>query len=115
MRPVLAYLRSLNPRLPRAVWLLQAGGLANMFGNGAVVPFLVIYLHNVRGISLGLAGSVAAVNGLAALVSGPLAGALADRLGARTTLVGALLVMTGAFALFPLIHEAWHAFLLNAV
>ena len=44
MRPVAAYLRSLNPQLPRAVWLLQAGGLANMFGNGVVVPFLIIDL-----------------------------------------------------------------------
>jgi MFS family permease len=109
------YLRSLNPRLPRAVWLLQAGGLANMFGNGVVVPFLVIYLHNVRGIPLGLAGSIAAANGLAALVSGPLAGSLADRIGARTTLVASLIVMTAAFSLFPLIHQAWHAFLLNTL
>jgi len=71
VRAFARYVRSLNPRLPRAVWLLQAGGLANMFGNGVVVPFLVIYLHNVRGISLGLAGTIAATNGLAALVSGP--------------------------------------------
>lgn len=115
MRGVGVYLRSLNPQLPRAVWMLQAGGLANMFGNGVVVPFLIIYLHNVRGISLGLAGTIAATNALAALVSGPIAGSLADRIGARTTLVVAVIVMAGAFALFPLIHEAWHAFLLNAV
>lgn len=86
-----------------------------MFGNGVVVPFLVIYLHNVRGISLGLAGTIAATNGLAALVSGPIAGALADRIGARTTLVAALVVMATAFSLFPLITQAWHAFLLNAL
>ncbi|MBA3717563.1 MAG: MFS transporter, partial [Actinobacteria bacterium] len=115
MRAFARYVRSLNPQLPRAVWLLQAGGLANMFGNGAVVPFLVIYLHNVHGISLGLAGLIAATNALAALVSGPIAGALADRIGARTTLVFALVVMTAAFSLFPLITTAWHAFLLNAL
>jgi predicted MFS family arabinose efflux permease len=86
-----------------------------MFGNGVIVPFLVIYLHNVRGISLGLAGLIAAANGAAALVSGPIAGSLADRIGARTTLVAALLIMSVAFALFPLITEAWHAFLLNAL
>ena len=115
MRAFGRYVRSLNPKLPRAVWLLQAGGLANMFGNGVVVPYLVIYLHNVRGISLGLAGLIAAANGAAALVSGPIAGALADRIGARTTLVAALVIMTAAFALFPLITTAWHAFLLNAL
>ena len=106
MRAFARYVRSLNPKLPRAVWLLQAGGLANMFGNGVVVPYLVIYLHNVRGISLGLAGLIAAANGAAALVSGPIAGALADRIGARTTLVAALVIMAVAFALFPLITTA---------
>src|SRR6266498_49289 len=53
-----AYLRSLNPQLSRDVWILQAGGLANMFGNGVIGPFLIIYLHNVRGISLGVAGPI---------------------------------------------------------
>jgi MFS family permease len=115
VRGVAAYVRSLTPDLPRSVWILQAGGLANMFGNGAVVPFLIIYLHNVRGIALGFAGLIAATNALVALVSGPLAGALADRLGPRTTLIGALLVMTLAFSLFPLIRETWHAFALNGL
>ena len=45
------FLSSLNPRLPRTVQLLQLGGLMNAFGNGLVVPFLLIYLHNERGIS----------------------------------------------------------------
>ena len=115
MRTLGLYLRSLNPELPRAVWILQAGGLANFFGNGVVIPFLIIYLHNVRGISLAVAGLIAATNAAAALVSGPLAGTLSDRVGPRRTLAGALVVMAGAIALFPLIHEAWHAFLLNAL
>lgn len=114
MRGAARYLRGLSPRLPRAVWLLQAVGFA-MFGTGIAVPFLVIYLHNVRGVSLGLAGSIAATNGLAALVSGPVAGALADRVGARTTLVSALIIMAAAFALFPLIRNPWQAFLVNAL
>ena len=46
---MLAYLRSLDPRLPRPVWIMEAGGLANAFGNGLAFPFLFIYLHNVRG------------------------------------------------------------------
>jgi MFS family permease len=115
VRPFTAYVRSLNPQLPKPVWMLQAGGLANMFGNGVVVPFLIIYLHNVRGISLGVAGLIAAANSTAALFSGPLAGSLADRIGARQTLIGALLVMAGAFSLFPLIHNAWQALALNAL
>jgi MFS family permease len=94
--------------------LLQATGLA-VFGTGVAIPFLVIYLHDVRGISLGVAGLVAASNGLAALVSGPIAGAVADRIGARATLLASLVVLATAFALFPLIREPWHAFLLNGL
>src|SRR5207245_9494097 len=109
------YLKSLNPQLPRDVWILQAGGLANMFGNGVIGPFLIIYLHNVRGISLGIAGLVVASNSAAALVSGFVGRALSDRLGPRRVLAGALIVMAVAFALFPLIREPWEAFGLNVL
>jgi MFS family permease len=112
---VRAYLRSLNPQLPRDVWILQAGGLANMFGNGVIGPFLIIYLHNVRGISLGVAGLIVASNAAAALLSGFVGGALSDRIGPRAVLTGALLVMATGFALFPLIRSPWHAFALNVV
>jgi MFS family permease len=110
---VRAYLRSLNPNLPRDVWILQAGGLANMFGNGVIGPFLIIYLHNVRGISLGVAGLIVASSSAAALCSGFVGGALSDRLGPRAVLSGALVVMAVGFALFPLIRVPWQAFVLN--
>jgi MFS family permease len=108
-----AYLRSLHPELPRAVWVLQFGGLLNAFGNGIVLPFLIIYLHNVRGISLGSAGLIAAANSAAALCSGFVAGSLADRVGPKRVLIGALLLMAVAVSLFPLIRSAGHAFLLT--
>ena len=108
-----AYLRSLNPDLPRPVWLLQAGGLTNAFGNGIVLPFLIIYLHNVRGISLGLAGLAAAVNSAAAFGSGFVAGSLSDRIGPRRVLMGALVTMAVGISLFPLIRTVWEAYALS--
>ncbi|HKU57229.1 MAG TPA: MFS transporter [Gaiellaceae bacterium] len=110
MRPVAAYLRSLDPRLPRDVYVLELGALVNAFGNGVVLPFLLIYLHDVRGIPFGLAGSAAAVQSAAALLSGFLGGTLSDRVGPKRVLLGSLVVMTVAFALMPLIRSAWHAF-----
>jgi MFS family permease len=112
---VRTYLRNLVPDLPRPVWLLQLGGLTNSFGNGIVLPFLIIYLHNVRGIPLGLAGLAAAVNSLAAFGSGFVAGSLADRIGPRRVLIAALLVMTVAISLFPLIRTVWDAYALNVL
>jgi MFS family permease len=115
-RPVaVQYLRGLDPHLPRSVWLLQAGVLANTFGNGLVIPFVLIYLHDVRGIPVATAAWIAAASPLAALASGLLAGSLADRYGLRQTLIGAVGVMAVAYAGFPLITEAWHALLLNAL
>jgi predicted MFS family arabinose efflux permease len=110
-----AYLRSIDPRLPRAVWTLEAGGLVNAFGNGITFPFVVIYLHNVRGFSLGIAGLVLAVNGVTSLVASPCAGWLSDKVGGRVTLGGALVLMATGIAAFPLIREPWHAFLAMAV
>jgi len=110
VRPLAAYLRSLDPRLPRTVYVLELGALVNAFGNGVVLPFLLIYLHNVRGIPFGLAGTAAAVQSAAALASGFLGGTFSDRLGPKRVLLGALAVMTVAFALMPLIRTAWEAF-----
>jgi MFS family permease len=110
MRPLGTYLRSLDPRLPREIYVLELGALVNAFGSGVVLPFLLIYLHNVRGIPFGLAGLAAAVQSAAALASGFLGGTLSDRLGPKRVLLGSLAVMTVAFALMPLIRTAWHAF-----
>ncbi|HXL43075.1 MAG TPA: MFS transporter [Gaiellaceae bacterium] len=110
-----AYLRSIDPRLPRSVWTMEAGGLVNAFGNGITYPFVVIYLHNVRGFSLGTAGLVLAANGAVSLLASPLAGWLSDRIGGRLTLAGALVFMAAGIASFPLVREPWHAFLAMAV
>ncbi len=110
MSSLRAVVRSYDPRLPRDVYVLQAGGLLNAFGNGVVLPFLLIYLHNVRGISLTVAGLAAATQSASALASGFLAGTLSDRIGPRRVLIAALCVMTVAFGLMPLIRAPWHAF-----
>src|SRR5213080_2253384 len=110
MRAFKSYVGSLAPRLPRDVYVLEIGALVNAFGNGVVLPFLLIYLHYVRGIPFGLAGSAAATQSVAALASAFLGGMLADRLGPKRVLLGALVVMTVAFGLMPLIRSALDAF-----
>jgi MFS family permease len=109
------YVQSLNPQLPRSVQTLQVGGLINFFGSGMAIPFLFIYLHNVRDIGLDTAGLILATNGLTGLAAGPVAGALVDRIGGRRTLTISLIVQAIGYAFFPLIHEPWHGFALSAL
>ena len=108
---VTSLLERLAPGLPRSVWLLQVGGFANAFGNGIAFPFLLIYLHNVRGVSLGVAGLIAGTNAAVGMVAGPVAGALVDRLGSKRVLMGSLVTLAVGFGSYPLVQEAWQGFL----
>jgi MFS family permease len=102
--------RTLSPGLPRSILILETGSLANAFGNGMVIAYLLIYLHNVRGLSLPLSGLALATMGIAALVAAPTVGALLDVLGGRTVLGAAMLVSAAGFGGFILVHRPWEAF-----
>jgi MFS family permease len=112
---VAAYVRSLNPGLPRSVQTLQLGGLLNAFGNGLAYPYLFIYLHNVRGIPLGMTGLIVATNSTVGLIAGPVAGPLVDRFGGRRMLAAALGLMTLGYGSYPFVHHPWQGFLASAV
>jgi MFS family permease len=107
--------QAFDPQLPREVWLLQLGGVMNSFGNGVVLPFLVIYLHNVRGFGLGISGLVVSVSAAGQLCAGILAGPLVDRIGPRPVLAAGLVMQAIGIGLFPLVRQPWHAFLLIAI
>lgn len=78
----------------RAWWLLFGYTLANL-GLGLTGPFLLIYLHSVRGLDLGPAGLVIASAGLAGVLSVPASGWLVDRAGAGSAVVVGLLASAG--------------------
>ncbi|MBM3679234.1 MAG: MFS transporter [Actinobacteria bacterium] len=91
--------RLLPHDVPRPVLSLQMGGLLNAFGNGVVLPFLLIYFHNVRGISLGLSGLIVASAAVVALASGPFSGPVVDRFGGKRSLSGALVALFAGFVI----------------
>jgi MFS family permease len=115
MSRALVYVRSLKTDLPRGVYVLQAGLVLNAFGNGAANPFTVLYLHDVRGIPLALAGAAGGTGAACGLVAALVSGSAADRIGMRATMIGGLVCSTAAFALYPTITEAWQAFPLAAL
>lgn len=104
-----AYLRSLDPGLSGGVWTLLSGSFANALGNGVVFPFLLIYLHNVRGIGLGAAGLVLAAASVAGIAANPLTGALLDRLGPRAMLTASMVTAILGYGGFALVRNTWEA------
>jgi MFS family permease len=101
--------------LPRALWAFQAGNALNAFGTGLVLPFVIIWLHDVRGISLGAAGAVLASFGALSLAVTPLGGTLLDKLGSRAVLIAALVVLGTAYSVLPFCRSAWQAAAVLAV
>src|SRR6478735_8584737 len=85
-------LRSFWHDLPREGKLLLSVVVFEFIGTGLVLPFNIVYLHEVRGFALGDAGLLLALPPLVGfLVVGP-GGAAIDRWGARRILVGALVL-----------------------
>jgi MFS family permease len=96
--------------LPRPALILQAGNAVNYFGYGLVLPFEIIYLHQIRGFSTSTAGLVlATVMGTAAIVTPP-TGALLDRYSAKAIVVAGSLASTLGYAGFAFVDRPWQAF-----
>jgi MFS family permease len=112
---VAQYVRSLRPGLPRDVYVLQSGLVINAFGNGAGNPFIWIYLHNVRDMPLAVAGLAGSTSAACALLGAALGGSLADRRGARGTMIAGLVISALGWGLYPLVREPWHALALSTL
>lgn len=107
-------MRRLGFGLPAELWIVQAGIFLNYLGWGGVMPFEVIYLHDGRGFSVGVAGLVVGtVTGLA-VVAAPVAGPVIDRFGARATAAGAGMALAAGYAGLAFAHAPWQAFVAAA-
>jgi MFS family permease len=101
--------------LPRPVLVLQGGNALNYFGTGLILPFEIIYLHQVRGFPTATAGLVlATVMGTAAVVTLP-SGALLDRFSAKPLHVAGNLVSATGYAGLAFIDRPWQGFLWSAI
>lgn len=76
--------------LPREGKLLLSVVVFEFVGTGLVLPFWVVYLHEVRGFSLGTSGLLLGIQPLLGLVAAVPGGAIIDRFGARVVLIAAL-------------------------
>ena len=84
--------------LPREIWILFIANLVNRTGM-MVLPMLLIYLTRELAFTAARAGFVFSVYGITAIIVGPLAGRLSDRVG-PLPLMRVSLVLSGAAILF---------------
>jgi MFS family permease len=81
-------------RLPSGLdplfWRVLGGVLVSSVGVGLTLPFLLVYLHEVRGMGTAVASFLIAWLALASLAVTPWSGRLTDRYGPMPVLIGGL-------------------------
>jgi MFS family permease len=89
--------------LPRPAWILVTGHFVNWFASFAII-FLVLYLTK-RGYSFAAAGTAVAAYGVGEMITGGLAGHLADRIGRRNTMAVSMLASAAATLGLYFVHS----------
>ena len=107
--------RRLLPPLGRDARLVLGGDVLSAVGTGMTLPFLLVYLSEVRGIDLEVAGLAAATVAFAGFVGNPLGGWLSDHVGARNALIGGLVTSALGTAAVALVARPWQAFAATAL
>lgn len=87
--------------LPREVWIVCAASLVNRAGT-MVLPFLVLYLSRSLGLVPARAALALTLYGIAAMISGPVAGRLCDRFGSLRVMKISLFISGAILLAFPL-------------
>ena len=79
-------------RFPRGIWVLAIIHLFTSAGFSICLPFLPLYLHQERDLTMTLIGSLFLIGGLCSSATQMIGGVIADRLGRKRLLLGASLV-----------------------
>jgi MFS family permease len=101
----------LTPALNR---LLVGVGFSSI-GSGLTLSLLIVYLHEVRGLSLLVAGLALTFSAVVSFIAAPVFGHFTDRLGARPVLLLACLVEAVGVGLMGIVTTAPQAYAAAAV
>jgi MFS family permease len=109
--PVKLRFRDLDPRVHR----LFLGFAFSALGSGLTMPFLYVYLAEVRDISTATVGLVFAWMGLLGFVLAPIGGTLIDRFGPRPVMVTGLVVEALGTTSIGYVETVAEAFLVGSL
>lgn len=90
--------------LPKELWLLSVTVLINRAGT-MVLPFLMIYLTKALNIPAQKASLALIAHGIGGILTAPLAGRIADNIGASKVMKTSLVLSGLTLFLFPFIHN----------
>jgi MFS family permease len=88
---------------------LFVGIAFSALGSGLTMPFLYVYLAQVRGIPTATVGLLFAFMGVLGFVGSPVGGTLIDRFGPRPVMIVGLTAEAVGVASLALVQNAWHA------
>lgn len=104
-------LRDLDPRARRILF----GFAFSSLGSGLTMPFLYVYLAEVRGFETTTVGWVFAWMGLLGFVTAPIGGTLIDRFGPRPVMIVGLVVEASALVYLGYVDTILKGFLTSSV
>lgn len=96
-------------RLPGRARILLLADVVNAFGVGMVMPFLLIYLSQVRHINIRIAAAALAVSAVASFMSGLVWGSLLDRYRHRIVMPAVMVLAAIGTSLYAFADRAWIA------
>ncbi|WP_195258086.1 MDR family MFS transporter [Bacillus paralicheniformis] len=96
-------------------WTIIVGTIFGRMGTAMSIPFLAIYLTQVKGASSGFAGAVIAASSLIGIAASFYGGYLSDRFGRKTIMLVSIFGWTFVFAGFALADHVWTFFVMNAL
>jgi MFS family permease len=79
--------RRIWQRFPSGIWLLTGLDILLNIGWSSASPFLALYLHNVRGLSMSAVGAIFLAGGVCTGATNLVGGAFSDRFGRRRLLL----------------------------
>lgn len=109
--PATLRLRDLDPRVRR----IFVGFAFSALGSGLTMPFLFVYLAEVRGFPTPTVGLIFAWMGLVGLCLSPIGGSLIDKFGPRPVMLSGLVVEASSVVAIGYVEHVWEGFALATV
>jgi len=93
-------------RFPPGVWMVTIIGVLNSASFSLSLPFLSLYLHQQRGISMVMVGLFILGSGVIASAAQMMAGMISDRIGRRPIILGSMSLAGSLFVVMAVLINA---------